>query len=84
MRCPAIEGIETRLRDVAAAAAGADPVECVAPLLRGLKPARFHASRDPARSSRMRCPAIEGIETRPVSGSFGSPSGPSSNALPRY
>ena len=38
MRCPAIEGIETRRR-ARTSVYSAPIVECVAPLLRGLKPA---------------------------------------------
>ena len=61
MRCPAIEGIETnsgfrrRLRG--------REVECVAPLLRGLKRERQRALGVLEFRRRMRCPAIEGIET---------------------
>ena len=89
MRCPAIEGIETcagsieRLcpchtevecvapllrglkQYVAQAVHDYIHVECVAPLLRGLKPGggRVAPAVRPA-AGRMRCPAIEGIETK--------------------
>ena len=63
---------------------GMGEVECVAPLLRGLKRARgllLLAVFDSL--SRMRCPAIEGIETKkglgPLEVSYNE-----SNALPRY
>ena len=91
MRCPAIEGIETRGSRRRPPAACEAPVECVAPLLRGLKPRDAAAWSALERSyvecvapllrglkrdgtecssvvqrggSRMRCPAIEGIETK--------------------
>ena len=96
MRCPAIEGIETPPRRFRPCGPASPRVECVAPLLRGLKPPgrsrtrrrrisrvecvapllrglkhRRSASPSPDRSrpGRMRCPAIEGIETqrRPLS-----------------
>ena len=63
MRCPAIEGIETWARALGAVREALVWVECVAPLLRGLKPVdRGRPAR--AGVGRMRCPAIEGIETR--------------------
>ena len=40
MRCPAIEGIETIEWNARPKSAALDEVECVAPLLRGLKPRR--------------------------------------------
>ena len=44
-------------------------VECVAPLLRGLKlSANGIAAGDAVETRRMRCPAIEGIETPPCAG----------------
>ena len=64
MRCPAIEGIETRSPPRRPAKAGVRRVECVAPLLRGLKPSGLGAFRSYLTPRRMRCPAIEGIETR--------------------
>ena len=88
MRCPAIEGIETflfaacqgegyvRVECVAPLLRGLKhrrykslygstrySVECVAPLLRGLKPWQFNFQCTFGNLSRMRCPAIEGIET---------------------
>ena len=64
MRCPAIEGIETQRRG-AAAGRGHLAVECVAPLLRGLKPPKetITVTASESGEGRMRCPAIEGIET---------------------
>ena len=89
MRCPAIEGIETETLEESVFQPDVFHVECVAPLLRGLKPkntffiwcsplivecvapllrglkrsARAAGSCRAAPPGRMRCPAIEGIET---------------------
>ena len=63
MRCPAIEGIETG-RVIALTVRQPWAVECVAPLLRGLKHGIPHGVLMGTRTGRMRCPAIEGIETR--------------------
>ena len=63
MRCPAIEGIETE-SGLGVWGKGFSPVECVAPLLRGLKLQRRNYEHAVAGEfGRMRCPAIEGIET---------------------
>ena len=63
MRCPAIEGIETRGDEDIRIGCDNHIVECVAPLLRGLKQNRYRPGRCSMFASRMRCPAIEGIET---------------------
>ena len=83
MRCPAIEGIETR-KIFPAQRTVRGWVECVAPLLRGLKRMPRKAPRNASSNgSRMRCPAIEGIETLKVRCSVSQASF-MSNALPRY
>ena len=108
MRCPAIEGIETLEEQVVPLETVLD-VECVAPLLRGLKRTAFNKFRQvssrkvecvapllrglkpnvngPADEvpfvSRMRCPAIEGIETCRDESRYWDRSC-RSNALPRY
>ena len=81
MRCPAIEGIETRLLVDAHRAAGR--VECVAPLLRGLKPNSSYRQGLRGLQRRMRCPAIEGIETQRLR-LVSHRDRRWSNALPRY
>ena len=65
MRCPAIEGIETRRPLPRKRSAARPGVECVAPLLRGLKPTTKITVPTSINDfmGRMRCPAIEGIET---------------------
>ena len=85
MRCPAIEGIETISVPLPHAAAQLAYVECVAPLSRGLKLVIGDSiAEDSGTLRRMRCPAIEGIETGwPVSAASCADAG-TSNALPRY
>ena len=63
MRCPAIEGIETELLLVHVDSP-IGWVECVAPLSRGLKLPADSFARVFLAARRMRCPAIEGIETQ--------------------
>ena len=82
MRCPAIEGIETRPSADGHAKRGS-MVECVAPLLRGLKRGDLVGGRRLGQPRRMRCPAIEGIETRNRP-DRDDPRPCRSNALPRY
>ena len=69
MRCPAIEGIETR-RKYSTTSRGSSFGRMRCPAIEGIETRPASTSPAGTVSGRMRCPAIEGIETRGGTSAF--------------